>query len=117
MNPIVELRDMKLSRPGESSAPVSRRFPEIRGGVCEHCGVIDRNYPGDQQYKLCQHYSRFRDVGVKCTFCKEGDDHDQTVRMSRMLVMEDPYLPGNLIMHCGKYECQRKFEKRFNIST
>ena len=107
-------RNMHITQPGESSVPVSRRFPDVRGGVCEYCGVIDRNYPGDQQYKLCPHY---KGMNLKCTFCKEGDDHEQVVRMSKMLVMEDPYLPGNLITHCGKYECQRKFEKRFNIST
>ena len=116
MNP-TELRDMKLSRPGESSAPMSRRFPEIRGGICEYCGVIDPNQPGQVQYKLCPHYSRFKDTGLRCTFCKEGDDHDEVIRSSRMLVMEDPYLPGNLITKCGKYECEVKFEKRFNLQN
>lgn len=106
-----------MARPGESSAPMSRRFPEIRGGTCEACGVIDKNFPGDQQYKLCPHYARFKNVGLRCTFCKDGEDHDEVVRASRMLVMEDPYIPNSLIMHCGKYECQKKFEKRFNISN
>lgn len=115
MNPTnLAPREMRISQPGESNVPFSRQFPEVRGGVCAFCGVIDKNYPGDQQYKLCPHY---KGMNLKCTFCKESEDHEQVVRMAKMLVMEDPYLPGNLITHCGKYECQVKFEKRFNISV
>lgn len=113
MNPTLEPRNMRISQPGESSAPVSRRFPDVRGGTCEYCGVIDKNYPGEQQYKLCPHY---KGMNLKCTYCKEGADHDEVIRTSLLLVMEDPYMPGNLITHCGKYECQRKHEKRFNIT-
>lgn len=108
-----EIRDMRLTKPGDSNVPVSRQFPNINGGVCEHCGVIDPNYPGDQQYKLCPHY---KGMSMKCVFCPEGKDHDEVVRASKMKVIEDPYLPGNLITLCGSYECTRKFEKKYNIS-
>ena len=115
MNPTYKSpREMRISQPGETNAPLTVRYPEIRGGVCEHCGVIDKNYPGDQQYKLCPHY---KGMNLKCSFCKEGDDHEEVVRTSKMLVMEDPYLPGTLLTHCGKYECQRKFEKKFNLTN
>lgn len=115
MNPTYQSpREMRISQPGENSAPLSIRYPEIRGGTCEFCGVIDKNFPGDQQYKLCVHY---KGMNLKCSFCKEGDDHGEVVRTSKMLVMSDPYLPGTLLTHCGKYECQRKFEKKFNLSN
>ncbi len=109
-----EPKNMRLTPPGESSYPMSRRFPEIRGGVCEYCGVIDKNYPGDQQYKLCPHY---KGMNMKCVFCPDSKDHDEVVRASKMIVMEDPYSPGNLVTLCGSYECTRKFEKKFNITS
>ncbi len=110
------LKEMNLTRPGESSGLRTRFFPRVIGGTCEHCGVIDQNYPGNVQYKFCQHYSQFRDTGMKCVFCKETADHDDVVRMSEMLVMEDPYVPGNLVTLCKSYECTKKFEQKYHIS-
>lgn len=107
-------REMRLTPPGSSSAPMSRRFPEIRGGQCEACGTIDPNVPGDQQYKLCPHY---KGMSMKCVFCPDSKDHDEVVRGSKMIVMEDPYNPNNLLTLCGAYECTRKFEKKFNVSA
>lgn len=108
-----DLRDMKLTKPGEANVLQSRRFPTIYGGVCEACGVIDPNYPGEEQYKLCPHY-KGRDM--KCVFCKESADHDEVIRMSTLLVKEDPYAPGHLVTLCGSYECTRKFEAKYHIA-
>ena len=104
---------MRLTPPGESNTLVSRAFPWIYGGVCEHCGVIDPNKPGDEQYKLCKHY---KGMDMKCVFCKENADHGEVVRMSSMKVIEDPYQPGTLVTLCGSYECTRKFEQKYHIS-
>lgn len=106
-------REMTIGRPGEAGGLVSRAFPDVRGGVCEYCGVIDPNQPGDIQYKLCPHY---RGMSLRCSFCKDTADHDEVVRASKMLVKEDPYAPGKLVTLCGSYECTRKFEQKYNIS-
>lgn len=108
-----EPRNMRLTQPGESNDLQSRRFPWIYGGVCEECGVIDNNYPGNVQYKLCKHY---KGMNMKCVFCKESADHDEVVRMSSLKVIEDPYAPGNLVTLCGSYECTRKFEQKYHIA-
>lgn len=108
-----EPRNLRLSRPGESSELQSRAFPWIYGGVCEACGVVDSNYPGHVQYKFCKHY---KGMEMKCVFCKENADHQDVVRMSSMKVIEDPYNPGALVTLCGSYECTRKFEAKYHIA-
>lgn len=110
---MTELKDMKLSGAGETYGLQSRKFPTIYGGVCEECGVIDNNQPGEAQYKLCKHYQG-RDM--RCSFCKESADHDEVIRMSTLLVKEDPYAPGQLVTLCGSYECTRKFEAKYHIA-
>ena len=108
------LQDMRLTRPGESNEIVTRTFPNIKGGTCEYCGVIDPNYPGNVQYKFCQHY---KGREMKCVFCKETVDHADVVRMSDLLVKEDPYSPGTLVTLCGSYECTRKYKAKYHINT
>lgn len=108
-----ELKDMRLSGAGESLGLHSRRFPDIRGGVCEECGVIDNRQPGAVQYKLCKHY---KDRDMRCSFCKDTADHDEVIRMSTLLVKEDPYVPNQLVTLCGSYECTRKFESKYHIA-
>lgn len=108
-----EPRNMKIIAPGESSEIQTRIFPTIYGGVCEACGVIDNNYPGHVQYKFCPHY---KGMNMKCSFCKESADHDDIVRMSKMLVKEDPYSPGRLVTLCGSFECTTKFNAKYHVA-
>lgn len=110
MNPNTQPREMKLSARGVSSEPTSRRFPQVRGGQCEFCGTIDKDLPGDQQYKLCTHY---RGMDLKCVYCPQAKDQDEVVRNSTLNVAEDPYHPGELIVWCGAFECVKKHETRF----
>lgn len=107
-------KDLQFSRPGESNNLYVTTYPRIVGGTCEHCGVIDPNYPGSVQYKLCQHY---KGMEMKCVFCKENADHDDVVRQSTMKVIEDPYRPGHLVTLCGSYECTRKYEQKYHITN
>lgn len=109
----VPLQGMRLTQPGQSNELVVRQFPWIKGGQCDYCGVVDPNYPGDQQYKFCMHYAS---RNMKCVFCKESADHDDVIRMSSMKVIEDPYAPGNLVTMCGSYECTRKFEQKYHLT-
>lgn len=106
-------REMKIGRTGESTTLTSTRYPDIRAGTCEHCGVINSNYPGEVQYKFCQHYAG---MDMKCSFCKESADHPNVVRMSLMTVRTDPYNPKELVTLCGSYECNRKFEQKFHVN-
>ncbi len=103
-------RQMRVERSGSQSEPYSRRFPQIRGGICEYCGVLDINTPSQYQYKLCSHY---RGMQARCTYCPESKDPDEVVYHANMNVAEHPDNPNTLIMWCDSYECSRAHEKRF----
>ena len=107
-------REMRVGRTGDNSNLQSVPFPTIYAGTCEHCGVVDANYPGDVQYKFCKHYSG---MDMKCSFCKESANHPEVVRMSKLLVREDPYMPGTLVTLCGSYDCTRKYEQKYHLNT
>lgn len=110
MNP----REMRIGRNGEGATIASRAFPRILAGTCEHCGVIRNDLPGDVQYKYCKHYAG---MDMKCSFCKETANHPEVVRMSEMLVREDPYAPGQLVTLCKSYECTRKYEQKYHLTN
>lgn len=93
---------------------MSRVFPEIRGGQCEHCGTIDPYQPGHLQYKLCPHY---RGMDMKCVYCPNHKDQEEVVRNSKLIVRENPYRPGELVTVCGSFECTQKFEQAFKTSN
>ena len=107
-------RQMRVEREGNSSAPYTRRFPQIRGGICEFCGVIDGRYSSQDQYKMCPHY---RGMQARCTYCPENKDPDEVVRVSEMNVAEHPDKPGVLIMWCNSFECSKKHLDRFKQSV
>src|SRR3990167_3035150 len=107
-------RNMRLTPRGVSSAPMSRRFPEVRGGQCEYCGTLDHNQPGDLQYKLCPHY---RGMDLKCVYCPAHKDQEEVVRNSTLNVAEHPYRPGELLVWCRSFECSKKHEEAFKISS
>lgn len=103
-------RQMRVERQGSQSEPYTQRFPQIRGGICEFCGVLDRNVPSQHQYKICPHY---RGMQARCTYCPENKDPDEIVYHTNMNVAAHPENPSTLIMWCDSYECSRAHEKRF----
>lgn len=107
-------RNMRLTPRGVSSSPMSRRFPEVRGGQCEYCGTLDPHQPGDLQYKLCPHY---RGMDLKCVYCPFTKDQEEVVRNSTLNVAEHPYRPGELIVWCKSFECSKKHEEAFKASN
>lgn len=107
-------RNMRLTPPGATSAPMSRRFPEVRGGQCEFCGTLDPMQPGDLQYKLCPHY---RGMDLKCVYCPQHKDQAEVVRNSTLNVAEHPYRPGELLVWCKSFECSRQHENAFKVSS
>ena len=107
-------RHMKVERQGAKSEPYTRRWPQVRGGVCEYCGVIDGNYPSQYQYKLCPHY---RGQNLRCSYCPESKDPDEVVAHAILNVAEHPENPNTLIVWCDSYECSRAHEVRFKRSS
>lgn len=107
-------RQMRVERQGSLSEPYTRRFPEVRGGICEWCGVLDKNVPSQFQYKLCPH---FRGMQLRCSYCPENKDPDDVVYHSDLKVAEHPDNPNTLIVWCSSYECSRAHETRFKRAT
>lgn len=107
-------RQMQIERQGEFTSAVSRRFPEVRGGICEYCGVLDGNYPSEYQYKLCPHY---RGMQLHCTYCPAGKDADDVVNHSVMKIAEHPDNPNKLVVWCDSFECSRRHEERFKMNA
>lgn len=107
-------RNMRLERQGADTVPVSRRFPRIKGGQCEFCGVVDPHQPGYLQYKLCPHY---RGMEAKCVYCPREKDQTEVIRISKLNVAEHPYQPGTLVMWCNSPECSKKHIERFKVSA
>jgi hypothetical protein len=107
-------RNMRLTPRGVSSAPMSRRFPQIRGGQCEFCGTLDSYQPGDMQYKLCPHY---RGMEMKCVYCGDKRNQDEVVRNSTLNVAEHPYRPGELLVWCNSFECVKAHEQAFKQAS
>lgn len=106
--------EMQIERQGAGATPMSRRFPQVRGGQCEFCGTVDANYPGDYQYKLCPHY---RNMELKCSYCPDHKSQEEVVRNSTLNVAEHPYQRGVMIAWCGSFECSQKHIERFKISN
>lgn len=107
-------REMSIERAGAKSEPYTRIFPQVRGGVCEYCGVLDGNVPSQFQYKLCPHY---RGKQLRCTYCPEQKDPDEVIYHADLNIRESPDKPGTMIVWCNSYECSRAHENRFKRST
>lgn len=103
-------RQMQVERQGQGSSQSSRRFPQVRGGICEFCGVLDGNVPSQYQYKLCGHY---RGMQLACTYCPEQKDPDDVIYHADLNIAEHPDNPNKLVVWCNSYECSRAHEARF----
>jgi hypothetical protein len=103
-----------IERQGSRTEPVTRRYPEVRGGVCEFCGILDHNVPSEFQYKLCPH---FRNIGtLRCSYCDETKDSNDVVGHSVLRVAGHPDNPDKLIVWCDSYNCSRAHEARFKVN-
>lgn len=101
---------IQLERQGLRAESYSRRLPEVRGGVCEYCGILDRNVDSKDQYKLCEH---FRGMELRCSYCPESKSPEDIVSRSVMKIAEHPDKPGTWIAWCDSYECSEKHLARF----
>ena len=107
-------RQIRVERQGTKSEPYVHHLPQVRGGICEWCGVLDKNVPSQYQYKLCAH---FRGMELRCSYCPENKDPDDVVYHSTLNIVEHPDKPDTLIVWCNSYECSRAHESRFKRAT
>lgn len=107
-------RNKQLENMGGAGAPMVQFWPEVRGGICEACGVVDPNQPSQYQYKLCGHY---RGMQLKCGYCPQTKDADDIIYHSTLKVAEHPDNPNKLVVWCNSYECSKKHIERFKVSA
>ena len=106
-------RNMRVERQGSQSEPFVVHYPQVRGGICEFCGVLDRNVASEHQYKLCPH---FRGMQLACSYCDAAKNPDDVVGHSVMNITEHPSQPGVLVACCASYECVKKHHERFQLN-
>lgn len=106
-------RAKQIERQGNRSEPHTTRYPQVIGGICEYCGVLDKNTPSQYQYKLCGHY---RGMELRCSYCPENRDPDEIVYHAALNIAASPNDPNTLIVWCDSYECSRAHENRFKRS-
>lgn len=106
-------RMKQIERQGDKSVPYTEYYPQVRGGICEYCGVLDKNVPSEFQYKLCGHY---RGMQLRCSYCEESKNPNDVIYHSVLNIHGHPDNPDKLVIVCDAYECSRKHEARFNRS-
>ena len=106
-------RQKQVERQGARSEPYTRRYPQVRGGICEYCGVLDPNTPSQYQYKLCPHY---RGMQLRCSYCPEAKDPDAIIYAANLNVADSPD-GQSLIVWCDSYECSNAHIKRYQRNT
>lgn len=108
------MRQRTVERQGSRSEPYTRRLPQVRGGTCEYCGVLDPLVPSQFQYRLCPH---FRGVGeLRCSYCDDAKDTTDVINHAILNVAEHPNNPDQLVVWCNSYECSAKHEARFRVN-
>lgn len=104
----------RIERQGSSSESYSERYPQVRGGVCEFCGILDPNVPSESQYKLCPHFRGIGELG--CTYCPDTKNQVEVVGHSTLNVAVHPDNPDKLVVWCDSFECSGKHLARFKIN-
>lgn len=108
-------RPKTIERQGSVSAPYTIRMPQVRGGICEWCGVLDPNLPATEQYKICPHY---RAIGqLRCSYCPDTKDPDDVIYHSVLNVHGHPNDPDKLVVVCDSTVCVSKHFERFKVSV
>lgn len=107
-------RNMEVERHGNMSSGMTIEYPQVRGGICEYCGVIDGNYPSEYQYKLCNHY---RGKQLACSYCPSTKNVDDVINHAILRVIQHPDKPTKLIVCCDSYECRKAHETRWQVAV
>lgn len=102
-----------IERKGSATTPLSRIYPQIRGGQCEFCGTMDPNVPGHLQYKLCPHW---RGMELRCSYCDAMKNPEDVIGKSTLNIYDHP-TSGELVVVCDSYDCTKAHQQRFNRNT
>ena len=102
-----------IERTGANNEPYVRRYPQVRSGTCEYCGVIDPTKPADIQYQLCPHY---KGMELRCSYCDASLNPIEVNRMAIINVADHPNNPNQIIAWCDRTACVDKHRKRFQVS-
>ena len=108
------VRQKRIERQGELTVPYVHQMPEVRGGTCEWCGVMDNTMPAEFQYKLCPHY---RGMQLRCSYCDENKNPDEVIGHTKLNVYEHPDDPDKLVVVCNSYDCTKKHRARFSTNA
>lgn len=106
-------RNKIVERQGDAGSAAVHHHPQVRGGICSFCGVLDPNVESQYQYKLCPHY---RGLQLRCTYCPQAKDSDDVNYHAVLNITEHPDNPDKIVVCCNAYDCVRKHEERFKIS-
>lgn len=102
----------RIERQGGVTIPMVRRYPQVKGGVCEYCGILDKHVPSEFQYRMCPHY---RGMTLECSYCPQDKEQEQVVGHAILNVYDHPNNPNELIVVCNSYECTRRHQQRFKV--
>lgn len=90
-------------------------YPRVIGGICEWCGVKDRNQPSEVQYTLCDH---FKTIGqLQCSYCPDTANPVEVVAHANLLITDHPTNPNEMVVCCDSFTCTQKHQERFKISA
>jgi alkyl hydroperoxide reductase subunit AhpC len=103
----------QIERKGANTEPLVHFYPEVRGGTCEYCGIMDKNAEAVDQYKLCQHY---RGKQLRCSYCPPSINPDEVIRRSVLKIMDSPDNANELIVLCDSFQCSDAHLRRFRKS-
>lgn len=99
-----------VERMGSKAEAYVHHYPQVIGGVCEFCGVIDRNKPSTEQYKLCSHY---KGLELQCSYCDESKNPVDVIYRSTLNITDHPDKAGTMVVVCDAFTCASKHQARF----
>lgn len=102
-------------RKGGQMGFTTRIYPAVYGGLCEACGVVDKNQDSSYQYKLCEHY---RGLSLECNYCEPTKDQNEVARISKLYVFDHPFQKDSsgrpaLGVVCDSFNCQNAFNLEY----
>ena len=84
-----------IERRGNVSVPRTHHYPEVRGGICEWCGVMDSRQDSRVQYTLCDHFKNFG--LLQCSYCDESKDPNDVIYRHTLNIHDHPYEKDKLL--------------------
>lgn len=118
MNPTATgqtVSNRETARKGGVMGFSTRVYPYVYGGLCEKCGIVDKNQPSHLQYKLCEHY---RGLSLECNYCESTKDQNEVARISKLYVYDHPSIRDSkgepvLGVVCDSFTCQNQFNLEY----